>query len=110
MGHHTGFPALASCQRGWQPGWGEGASGDLRLGAWGWDWFTGRDESEVTESCLELIFVCHAVQDGPWSRVDIYFKSNELTEYSVEDRDGKYSILLEEGIATFSYRKVFLGV
>lgn len=110
MGHHTGFPALASCQRGWQPGGGEGASGDLRLGAWGWDWFTGRDESEVTESCLELIFVCHAAQDGPWSLVDIYFKSNELTEYRVEDREGKYSILLEEGIATFSYRKVFLGV
>lgn len=75
-----------------------------------WDWFTGRDEPEVTEACLELRFVCHAVLDGPCSQVDIYLKSNELTEYSVEDREGKYSILLKEGIATFSYCKVFLDV
>lgn len=64
----------------------------------------------LTEACRELRFVCHAVQDGPWSQVDIYLKSNELKEYSVENREGKYSILLKEGIATFSYCKVALGV
>lgn len=75
-----------------------------------WDWFTGRDEPEVTEACLGLRFVCHAVQDGPWSQVDIYLESNELTEYSVEDRERKYSVLLKEGIATFSYCEVFVGI
>lgn len=45
----------------------------------------------------------------PWSQVDIYFKSNEFREYSVE-RVGKekYSILVEEGIAMLSYQKDIL--
>lgn len=46
--------------RGWVEG---GASRDLRLGAPWWDRFTGRDEPEMTESCLELRFMCYVVQD-----------------------------------------------
>lgn len=86
-----------------------GASGDPRLGAWAWDGFTGKNEPGLTESCPGLRFVSRTVHDACWSQVDIYLKSSELTEYSGEDREEKYSILPEESIAT-SYRKVFLGV
>lgn len=91
----------------------KGYGKSLQIAEWEcgvWDWFTGRDEPEVTEACLGLRFVCHAEQDGPWSQVDIYLESNELTEYSVEDRERKYSVLLKEGIATFSYCEVFVGI
>lgn len=63
----------------------------------------------MTESCLELRVTCLPCSVG-WSQVDVYLKSNELTEYRGEDREGEYSFLAEEGIATSSYRKVFLGI
>lgn len=59
----SGLLALAFCPAWVAIGLGKGGFRRPRFGSWGWDVFTGRDKPELTESCLDLRFLCLAEQN-----------------------------------------------